>query len=164
MSMKINRGKDFEKIVRECLEKVGDVTRIPDQTSGYKTTSQNFCDFIYYTYPNIFYIECKSAYGDRFDFSKITDNQKHGMLKKVNKGAFSGVVLWMVEHSKVIVLDIEVVHKMIRDGIKSININKLMDGVYDDYLITVVDAVQKRALISLDGEVLTKAMGGHIYE
>lgn len=43
--MSINRGKDFENVIRQAFEKVPDVSidRLHDQTTGFKG-SQNICD------------------------------------------------------------------------------------------------------------------------
>jgi len=43
--MAVNRGKDFENVIREVFEKVPGVSidRLHDQTTGFKG-SQNICD------------------------------------------------------------------------------------------------------------------------
>ena len=52
--MSINRGKDFEAVVKEAFERVPDtvVYRIPDQ-QNYKFGSKNPCDFLIYKKPNL---------------------------------------------------------------------------------------------------------------
>ena len=78
-----NRGKQFEGVIREALEKVDDVmvVRLPDPTNGYLGI-RNIADFIVYQYPFIYFIECKSVHGNTFPLSNLTDNQYKGMVEK----------------------------------------------------------------------------------
>lgn len=60
--MATNKGKAFEMVFKQDFKKSfpnGTLDRLYDTTNGYKTIS-NVCDFIGYSYPNIFYLECKS--------------------------------------------------------------------------------------------------------
>ena len=62
--MGVNRGKQFEEQVFKGFKRIGDcdITRLPDQMSGYKG-STNVSDFIVFNSGNLIYIECKSLYG-----------------------------------------------------------------------------------------------------
>ena len=81
--MAISRGKDFEKVIKECFELVPNtsVDRLHDQMNGF-AGSTNICDFIVYHNPLIYYIECKSVHGNTLPFSNITKNQWQGLLAK----------------------------------------------------------------------------------
>ena len=95
----VNRGKDFEEVVKKCFENVPDTTviRLPDPTNGYLGV-RNICDFLVYQYPHIMFIECKSVHGNTMPFSNITDNQWNGMLKQAEtKGTICGVICWWVD-------------------------------------------------------------------
>lgn len=68
-------GKRFEKNIKENIP---GIIRLYDTTNGYAGVA-NPCDFIYYAYPYMYLLECKSVQGDRFDFSLISPNQ-HNQL------------------------------------------------------------------------------------
>ena len=107
--MAINRGKQFEEVVRQCFERVPNtsVIRLPDPTNGYLGI-RNISDFIVYNYPNQYFIECKSVHGNTLPFSNITDNQWNGMLEMSKiKGVIAGVVCWWVDKDKTYFLPIQ---------------------------------------------------------
>ena len=98
--MAVNRGKQFEEVVRRAFEQVTDtsVIRLHDQTNGY-LGSKNHCDFIVYRMPLEYHIECKSIHGNTFPFSNITDNQFKGLLEKSKiKGVVAGLIIWWVDN------------------------------------------------------------------
>ena len=106
--MAVNRGKQFEDVVREAFEKVPDVSvdRLHDQTNGYLGSS-NICDFIVYRRPFELYLECKSVHGNTFSihgkdekhkYGNITNKQWEGLLEKSKiKGVTAGVLIWWVD-------------------------------------------------------------------
>lgn len=97
--MPINRGKDFERRIKESFEKVPDVSidRIHDQTTKFKG-STNICDFIVYKKPYEYYIECKSVHGNTLPFSNITNTQWNGLLEKSKiDGVKAGIICWWVD-------------------------------------------------------------------
>lgn len=78
--------EDFLKTVPNCS-----LDRIYDVSMGYKSVS-NICDYIGYSYPNIFYLECKSHKGASIPFEDIPQYDK--LVDKVGiPGVRSGVVL-----------------------------------------------------------------------
>ena len=96
--MTVNRGKQFEDVIRQAFEKVPDVSidRLHDQTNGFRG-SQNICDFIVYKEPYEYYFECKSVHGASLPFSNITETQWNGLLEKSKiEGVFAGVICWFV--------------------------------------------------------------------
>ena len=76
--MAVNRGKQFEDVVREAFEKVEGVSidRLHDQTNGFRG-SQNICDFIVYKYPHQYYIECKSVHGAYIAYLSLTNTDSY---------------------------------------------------------------------------------------
>ena len=95
--MSVNRGKQFESVVRSAFEKVPNVSidRLHDQTTRFKG-SQNICDFIVYKEPYEYYFECKSVHGASLPFSNITETQWNGLLEKSKiEGVFAGVI-WLL--------------------------------------------------------------------
>ena len=106
--MAVNRGKQFELIIKEEKKKVNNVSvdRIHDQTNGFRG-SKNICDFIVYKYPNQFYFECKTVHGDRLPFSNISDTQWRGLLEKSKiRGVRAGVICWWVDKDVTAYIDI----------------------------------------------------------
>ena len=97
--MAVNRGKDFEDIIRQSFLKVPEtsVVRLHDQTNGY-LGGKNHCDFIVYHKPLEYHLECKSVHGNTLPFSNITDNQWQGLLEKSKiKGVVAGVICWFID-------------------------------------------------------------------
>ena len=127
----INRGKDFEQIIREGFLNVLDTTviRLPDPTNGYLGV-RNPADFLIYHYPYEYFIECKTVNTTRLPFVNITFNQWHGMLdaSKV-KGVVAGVICWYVQDDLTIFIPIQVLEKMKQAGEKSVNLKKLPAGI-----------------------------------
>lgn len=123
--MAINRGKQFEDIIKSAFEQVEDVSidRLHDQTTGYYG-SKNICDFIVYKYPYQYYIECKSVHGNTLPLSNITDNQYNGMLEKSEiAGVKAGVICWFVDKDATFFIPITAIEIMKEDlKRKSINI------------------------------------------
>ena len=85
--MTINRGKQFEAIVKKSFEKEPNtyVLRLYDTTNGFIGIA-NPCDFIVYKYPKLFLIECKTCHGASLPLTNISSNQWKRLLDadKVN--------------------------------------------------------------------------------
>ena len=154
----MNKGKAFEVKFKEDFKKSfpeGTIDRIYDSVSGYKTIS-NVSDFIGYNYPNIFYLECKSHLGNTWNFSYFTQYDK--LKTKVGiKGVRAGVVLWMLDHDKVVYLPVSSVTKMMEDGKKSFNVKMLEDKSYNIYEIP---SVKKRVFLDSDYSILANLKEG----
>lgn len=121
--MAVNRGKQFEDVVRKAFEKVPGVSidRLHDQTNGFKG-SQNICDFIVYREPYEYYFECKSVHGNILPFRNITDTQWDGLLEKSKiEGVTAGIICWWIDKDVTRFIPIEVLQKMREDGKKSIH-------------------------------------------
>ena len=122
----IQRGKDFEQIIKDGFLKVPDTTveRLPDPTNGYLGI-RNPCDFLIYHYPNIYYIECKTTHSHRLPFTNVTFNQRVGMLdaSKVN-GVIAGIICWFIPMDKTYFIPIQAYENLRLDGVKSLNLNK----------------------------------------
>jgi len=153
-----NRGKQFENKVREDWIKSvkgSTIDRLYDPTAGYVAIS-NISDFIGYCYPNIFYIECKSREGNTFPFQNLTQYEK--LKDKVGiKGVRAGIILWFIDHDKVLYVPISSVTKMKEDGKKSINIKMLDEKLYNIYEIP---SVKKRIFLDSDYSILTTLKEG----
>lgn len=145
-----NKGKEFEeKFKIDFLKTVPNpsLDRLYDSTSGYKTIS-NVCDFIGYSYPNIFYLECKSHLGNTWNFSYFTQYDK--LKEKVGiPGVRSGVILWMIDHDVVVYLPTNTVTQMKADGLKSFNI-KLINNNPKDYRFIIIPSIKKRVYMDSD--------------
>lgn len=130
--MSVNRGKDFENVIKEAFERVPDtsVIRLHDQTTGFKG-STNICDYVVYHFPYQYLIECKSVHGNTFSihsydpkkkYGLITNKQWEGMLEqsKIN-GVKAGVILWFVEHDSTKYIPIATLQMMYNNDIKSVH-------------------------------------------
>ena len=125
----INRGKQFEDVIRKAFEKVPNtnVERMADPVQGYLGV-RNHCDFIVYHKPYEYHIECKSVHGNTLPFSNITKNQWDGLLE-VSKidGIIAGVIVWFVDRDITLFIPIQTLQLMKNVGIKSIRYDVLDD-------------------------------------
>lgn len=149
--MSVNRGKDFEKTIRECFEAVPNtsVDRLHDQTNGF-AGSVNVCDFIVYHRPFIYYLECKSVHGNTLPFSNITKNQWHGLLEKSKiDGVVAGIMCWWIDKDVTRFITIRELEWCKQHNMKSISYEytpKYIDDVID------IEGKKKRVFFEYDME------------
>ena len=136
--MAVNRGKMFEEDIREALLRVPctSVDRMYDQMSGFKGSS-NICDFIAYHYPNMYYFECKSCYGNTLSIHSNDPKRKYGdisnaqweglLMKSKYPGVIAGYFVWFIDHDMTIFIHAEDMKALKDTGAKSLNYNKLKD-------------------------------------
>lgn len=147
--MGINRGKDFEKTIKEAFERVPNtsVDRLHDQMNGF-AGSTNICDFIVYHKPNIYYIECKSVHGNILPLSNITKNQWNGLLDKSKiDGVIAGVMCWWIDKDITRFIPIEELEMCKRHDYKSVRCDHepfTIDGFIE------VDGTKKRVFYDYD--------------
>ena len=118
LDMGVNRGKQFEGVIKEALLKIPgtSVDRLHDQTTGF-VGSINV-----YRYPTEFYLECKSCHGNTWALSNLTDTQYTGLLEKTNyKGVVPGVIVWWIDRDVTTFFHIEYIKKLKDEGYKSIH-------------------------------------------
>ena len=150
-------GKEWENKIKEDFLKIegAHLERLYDVTNGYKSIRCR-SDFIGYIYPNIFFLEAKSHYGNTFPWSEF--RQYEDMLEVVGiKGVRSGVLLWMIDHQSVVYLPVRTISYMKNDGKKSFNIKDLEDP---QYRMIKIPAVRKRVFMDCDYSVLTSLNEG----
>lgn len=153
---KINRGKQFEKVIQESFEKVPNtsIDRIPDQQSGY-VGSRNICDFIVYKYPCQYYIECKTTYGNTFLISRLT--QFSELIKKHHiKGVFPGVIVWWVDKDVTKFISTHYIQYLKDCGIKSVRFDN--EGVG----IITIQGKKKRVFFDYDMEKFMSGMEEYV--
>lgn len=148
-------GKKAEKKIQEWLDRPDEgycFDRIKDQMTGFYGSS-NICDFTLYKYPNMYYIESKATYEDRFDFARITDIQYKGLLKKSQiDGVFGYVIVLFASYQRAFILDIRDIDKQISQGSKSINIKKITTWSIPYIEIPTV-ANNRKVLLDYDKDV-----------
>ena len=148
--MAVNRGKDFENVVREAFEKVPNVSidRLHDQTTGWKG-STNICDFIVYREPYEYYFECKSINRGAFPFSNITDTQWNGLLQKSQiEGVFAGVIVWYIDKDATFFIPIQILNQDKSIGHKSMSCK----SCYEYPSIVEITGKKKRIFYEYDME------------
>jgi len=146
--MGVNRGKDFEKVIKEAFEKVPGVSidRIHDQMNGY-ACSANISDFIMYRYPYEYYIECKSTHMGTLPFSNISDKQWNGMLEKSKiTGVIAGVICWWIDKDMTAFIPIQILDVLKNSGYKSVK----WDDVHDNPDIFEIPGKKKRVFYDYD--------------
>lgn len=121
-------GKKAEQKIREWLDQPEQgycLDRIPDQMTGFYG-SKNICDFILFISPNMYFIESKSTWSDRFDFSMITEYQYKSLLQKSKiQNVYGIIIILFAEKQRAFIIDINEINKLKSIGKKSINIKKI---------------------------------------
>lgn len=135
--MSINRGKQFENLIQEQLEKVPEISidRLYDVTTGYKNQN-NPCDFIVFYRGTLNYIECKAVHGNTLNFkSQIRENQWSKLLQKSYiPGVNAGILVWFIDWDITLFIDIQVLQQMKAQGYKSFNVVKDINKVEKVYI------------------------------
>lgn len=155
MSARPNRGKDFEKEIKSCLELVPNVSidRLPDPVGGYSGV-RNICDFTAFHAPDNFFIECKCLYGNTLNYKgAITQNQWDGMLEKSKiRRCVAGVVVWFIDYDVTAFVPIQYLTEHRNKGNKSLNILDITgDNSITHFLL---DGVKKRTMFRYFGDDL----------
>lgn len=127
-----NRGKQFEKIIKESFEKVSDtsVYRLYDTMGGYSSVA-NIADYVIYHYPYQYFIECKTVLkgntlsinsnDPKKKYGNISNTQWEGMLEMSKiKGVYCGILCWWVEKDVTKFIPIQLLEVIHREGQKSI--------------------------------------------
>lgn len=120
--MAVNRGKQFENVIRKSFERVDGVSidRLNDNTAGFKGVA-GICDFIVYKEPYEYYIECKSVHGASLPFRNITDTQWEGLLEKSKiEGVYAGIICWWTQKDTTLFIPIQILEAERLEGKKSI--------------------------------------------
>ena len=156
--MAVNRGKQFEDVIREAFEKVPGVSidRLHDQTTKFKGTSANICDFIVYREPYEYYIECKSVHGNtlsihsndpKHKYGNISNTQWEGLLEKSQiEGVFAGVICWWIDKDVTKFISIKEFERIRAAGYKSVRFD------YNNYYVTEIKGKKKRVFFEYDME------------
>ena len=144
----INRGKDFENRFKldwnNCFQN-SFLIRLNDNTTGYKNVSRNPSDFIGFINGRLFLIEVKSHYGNTFNF-KSDFRQYDELLKYKNiEGVYPCIIIWFIDHDKVLFANIKDIESMINQGKKSINIKD-----FAEYNIKEVPSIKLRTFLKSD--------------
>ena len=147
----MQKGKQFEKIFKQNWLQAfpkSFLFRVPDQLSGYKTYSQNLCDYICYNHPILYLIEAKSHQGNTFPLVNLTQYDK--LVAKVGiKGVRAGVVLWMIDHDVVVYLPISFITYLKENNYKSFNVKMLDDEELNKKFIKI-PSIKKRVFLDSD--------------
>ena len=148
-------GKKAEAKIREWLDRPEEgycFDRIPDQMTGFYG-SKNICDFTLFKSPNMYYIESKATWEDRFDFNMLTQTQHDGLLAKSNiSNVFGTVIVLFASYKRAFIFDIRHIAKLESEGIKSLNIKKIDKWVIPYQEIQTVPS--RKQLLDYTGDLL----------
>lgn len=154
--MAVNRGKKFEDVIREAFEKVPGVSidRLHDQTTKFKGTSANICDFIVYKEPYEYYIECKSVHGNtlsihsndpKHKYGNISNTQWEGLLEKSQiEGVTAGIICWWIDKDVTLFLPIQILNQLRRTDNKSVRYD------INEYIGNVIEIKGKKKRVFFD--------------
>jgi penicillin-binding protein-related factor A (putative recombinase) len=152
-------GKKAEAKIKEWLDKPEEgycFDRIPDQMTGFYG-SKNICDFTLFKSPNMYYIESKATWEDRFDFSMLSSTQHDGLLEKSKIPNVYGVVIVLfAHHQRAFIIDINEIKRLEDLGKKSININKIDNwGITYTEIQTIPNS--RKTFLDYTGEFIVKS-------
>lgn len=155
--MSRDRGKEFEvKFKKDFLDSVPNSTidRLYDPVNGYMSIS-NISDFIGYSKPSIYYLECKTSKGASLPFVNITQYEK--LKGKVGiPGVRAGIILWLYEKDIVMYIPISTITQMKFDGKKSVGLKAIEEG----YNIKIIPSQKKRVFMDSDYSCLCDLKDG----
>lgn len=127
--MENEHGKKAEEKIKLWLDRPDEgycFDRIPDQMTG-MFGSSNICDFDLYKYPNMYYLESKATYGDRLDFSMLTNKQRDGLLLKSQiPGVYGLVVVLFVSYKRAFIINIKDIAEFINPELSLAEQGKLL--------------------------------------
>lgn len=122
-------GKKAEDKIRLWLDRPDEgycFDRIPDQMTGMYGSS-NICDFDLYKYPNMYYIESKCTYEDRFSFSMLTNKQRDGLLLKSQiPGTYGFIIVLFATYKRAFVINIKDIAEFINPELSLAERGKLL--------------------------------------
>ena len=148
-------GKEAEAKIAEWLNRPEAgyaFDRIPDQMTGFYGSS-NICDFTCFKSPNMYYIESKATWEDRFDFSMLTEKQHDGLLEKSQISNVWGLVIVLfASYKRAFILDIRDIKELEDSGKKSLNIKKISKWAIPFIEIETVPNNRKK-LLDYTGEL-----------
>jgi len=121
-------GQAAEKKIREWLDRPEDgycFDRIPNRMTGFYGDN-NICDFILFKSPEMYYIESKATWNDRFELSMLSKNQHDGLLAKSKIDHVHGwVIVLFASHQRAFIVDIkDIVYMETELNKHSLNITK----------------------------------------
>lgn len=152
--MAINRGKQFEHLIKETLNSLPGVLceRLYDNTSGFigiNTPS----DFIVYKYPYIYFVECKTIHGASIPIQNLVqiDRIADRCVCEGVKGVF---LIWFVDKQQTYAVDYSILQLLRNSGAKSINYTSLQDISKTNSKVKLIPAQYKRILGKYDLTIL----------
>ena len=126
--MAVNRGKQFEGQVRLQLQNIDNiwVYRLHDQMSGFKG-SDNPCDIMVFSKPNLILIECKAIHQHRLNFKSHIRETQWASLEYASKrdGLIAGILVWFVDDDCTYYVPIQVLVKLKDEGKVSVSSDEL---------------------------------------
>lgn len=154
-----NYGKAFETVFKENWKKCfpnSFIFRLSDQVSGYKTTSQNPCDFICFNLGKLFLIECKVTKENCLNFAKMPQYERLLQYKNID-GVYPGILIWFESKDKIIWCPIKEVEKIKGNNFKSIKYDMAEKKLYN---LVEIPSVKKRVFMTSDYSVLLNTEEG----
>lgn len=126
----ISRGKQFEDVVKDAIESLGDVhiQRLYDTQGGYVSVA-NPADFLAYKRPQAYMLECKTTHENTLaifspnpkkKYGAFSNTQWEGMLNASKYGVVAGGLIWWIEHDVTKFVPIQELQKIRDTGAKSI--------------------------------------------
>lgn len=103
--MSVSRGKQFERIVKQELQRIPGVLcdRLYDNTSGFVNINTP-SDFIVFRTPNFYFVECKTIHGQSIPNANFV--QLPRILSRLQNvdNAFGYFIIWFVDYKETYVV------------------------------------------------------------
>lgn len=129
----VNYGKEWERRFEAQWRAAFPsnlIERIHDQTSGYKTVSQNISDYYAFLNQKLIYLECKETKQNTLNFTNFP--QLDRMLQYTEyENVLGYVVIWFRTKQRVVAVDVAEADKIRKDGHASIALSMLDKKLYN---------------------------------
>lgn len=153
--MPASLGKKAEQKLKLWLDKPEEgysFDRVPDQLGGLYG-GRNICDFICFKSPYMFYIESKATEHDRFEFSRISETQYSGLMKKSTiKNCFGLVVVLFTSYQRCFIFKIEDIDELVKSGKKSVNVAKIEK--WNIPYVEIPTVPSRKLLLDYEGDLI----------
>ena len=126
----INRGKQFEEIIRKHLSKYEDVLcqRLYDNMGGYSSITYP-ADFIVFKSPKFIYLECKAVHKASIPLRNLTQINSMCTIIQNKPNVYGKFIIWFVDKKCTFLIDYQYVKSALDGGLKSLNYQSLRDNV-----------------------------------
>lgn len=151
-----NLGKQFEEKFSSQFRKQFPKAfcyRLPDQMSGY-SNSVNPCDFFCFVNGRFLMVETKVHLGNTINIRSDIPQFEYMKQYVGRPGIYPIIVIWFIDHDKIVYVKEEDMIDMVADGLKSVNISR--EAELEKYHIVEIPSEKAIKFMKSDFSILSE--------